>query len=92
MQLQTINHSFIVDGMEKHKHELKIGDLAAHTGESISTIRYWTYHGLLSASGKTSGGFYLYDASMIQRIKEIRRLQRNERLTVQEIKQRFMPL
>lgn len=65
---------------------LKIGELAREVGESVPTIRYWTSEGLLAAASKTSGGYALYDPAMADRAREIRRLQRQERLTIAEIR------
>lgn len=69
---------------------LKIGDLAKETGEPTPTIRYWTYEGLLDVKENSKGGYRLYDPSMIDRVKEIQRLKNSERLTLNEIKQRFI--
>lgn len=68
---------------------LKIGDLANQTNELVSTIRYWTNQGLLDVNSLTKGGFYLYDSSMIDRVKIIRSLQKNDRLTVEEIREKL---
>lgn len=68
---------------------LKIGELAKETGETIHTLRYWTKEGLLTVTKYTEGGYQLYSPSMIKRAKEIRRLQKEERLTLAEIKNRF---
>ncbi len=68
---------------------LKIGELAKETGETIHTLRYWTKVGLLEVTKYTEGGYQLYSPSMIKRVKEIRTLQKEKRLTIEEIKQRF---
>ncbi len=65
---------------------LKIGELAGEVGESVPTIRYWTKEGLLAVTSKTKGGYALYDPSMVSRAMHIRRLQRQERLTIAEIR------
>jgi DNA-binding transcriptional MerR regulator len=65
---------------------LKIGELAKQTDELVSTIRYWTSEGLLEVSEYSKGGYQLYDPSMIDRAKQIRKLQNNDRLTIAEIK------
>lgn len=64
---------------------LKIGDLARETDESVYTLRFWLKIGLLKESKRTKSGYMLFDSSMIDRVKEIRRLQ-NQRLTLLEIK------
>ena len=64
---------------------LRIGALAKHTGESNSTIRYWTKEGLLEVADTTASGYQLYSRAMINRIHLIRELQ-SQRLTIKEIK------
>ena len=66
---------------------LKIGDIARLTDEPVATIRYWTENGLLKAADITQAGYRLYDRSMIERVKEVRRLQQ-QRFTLAEIKQK----
>jgi Fic family protein len=68
---------------------LKIGELAKETGETVYTIRFWTKEGLLMVKDFTEGGYQLYEPSMIERAKEIRRLQGEKRLTIAEIKGRL---
>ncbi len=68
---------------------LKIGELAKETTETIHTLHFWTREGLLTVADYTEGGYQLYSASMIERAKEIRKLQNEERLTIREIKERF---
>ena len=68
---------------------LKIGSLAKETGETIHTIRFWTKAGLLTVKDVTKGGYQLYEPAMIERAKEIRRLQTEKRLTLAEIKEQL---
>jgi len=68
---------------------LKIGELAKETGETVCTIRFWTKEGLLTVKDFTKGGYQLYEPSMAEQVKEIRRLQNKERLTIAEIKERL---
>jgi len=68
---------------------LKIGELAKKTGETTYTIRFWTKEGLLTVKDFTKGGYQLYEPAMIERIKEIRRLQNEKRLTIAEIYQLY---
>lgn len=68
---------------------LKIGELAKETNETAPTIRYWTKEGLLEVKDYTAGGYQLFDQVMIKRVKEIRRLQNKERLTVVEIREKL---
>ncbi|MEK7514094.1 MAG: Fic family protein [Patescibacteria group bacterium] len=65
---------------------LKIGDLAKLSGETVATLRFWTKNGLLLVAGHTNGGYQLYDQSMVNRVKAIRKLQAEKRLTIKEIK------
>lgn len=65
---------------------LKIGELVKETGETIHTLRFWTREGFLEVADHTEAGYQLYDRSMIERAKEIRRLQEVERRTLTEIK------
>lgn len=65
---------------------LKIGELARETGELVTTLRFWTKEGLLVVREYSPGGYQLYEPSMIERAKEIRRLQNDKRLSIAEIK------
>ena len=67
---------------------LKIGELAGQVRESNSTIRYWTKQGLLEVAEITETGYQLYDADMVERIKEIHAMKKR-RLTLREIKHKF---
>jgi len=68
---------------------LRIGQLAKQTGELVTTIRFWTKEGLLEVKDYSRGGYQLYDPAMIERVKKIRRLQNEERLTIAEIKEQL---
>jgi len=72
--------------MNENKKLLKIGELAKQTTELVSTIRYWTSEGLLEIKEFSQGGYQLFDPSMVDRVKQIRKLQNEERLTIAEIK------
>ena len=65
---------------------LKIGELAKITGETIHTLRYWTNMGLLEIADVTPGGYQLYSPDASQKVKRIRKLQQEKRLTIEEIK------
>lgn len=71
------------------KQLLRIGELAMETKESVVSIRHWTESGILEAAEYTEAGYQLYDRSMIDRVKEIRRLQKVEHLPLAEIKMRL---
>jgi len=69
---------------------IKIGELAVLAGVFPSAINFWTKEGLLKFAEATPGGYRLYDRSnALLRIKEIRRLQKINRLTIMELKKRF---
>lgn len=68
---------------------LKIGELAKITNETIHTLRFWTGEGLLQVKSYTKSGYQLYEPSMVKRIKKIRQLQKEERLTIAEIKKKL---
>jgi len=65
---------------------LKIGELAKLTDEPVHTIRYWTKEGLLKAKDYSKGGYYLYDSESVKKVKQIRELQSEKRLTIKELK------
>lgn len=65
---------------------LKIGELAKETGETIHTLRYWTKMGLLKVTRYSEGGYQLYSPDVIKQAKKIRKLQKEKRLTLTEIK------
>jgi Fic family protein len=65
---------------------MKIGELAKRTNETVSTIRFWTKQGLLKVKDFSRGGYQLYDQKAIERIKKIRKLKKEKRLTIAELK------
>jgi len=67
---------------------LKIGDLARQSNEGVVTIRHWTDEGLLQLADRSTGGYRLYEPSMVERAKKIREL-REQRLTLAEIKDKL---
>lgn len=73
----------------KIRHLLKIGELAAASGESVPTVRYWTKEGLLGVAEHTKGGYQLYEEAMVERVKRIRQLQREKRWTIQELREKL---
>ncbi len=68
------------------KSLLKIGELARLAKVTVPTIRYWTKEGLLPVRGQTPGGYQLYGKDSLAKVKKIRSLQNNQRLTLIEIK------
>lgn len=72
------------------KKLLRIGELAKEINETLATIRHWTQEGLLEVAEYTEAGYQLFDRSMIERSKEIRRLQKEQRVPLTEIKKRLI--
>jgi len=68
---------------------LKIGELAKLSGETSHTLRFWTKSGLLPLVGHSRGGYQLYDQATLERIKIIRKLQSEKRLTIREIRDKI---
>jgi len=65
---------------------LKIGKIAKMANETIPTVRYWTKEGLLKVEEYSKGGYQLYSPKVMNRIKQIRKLQSEKRLTIEELK------
>ena len=65
---------------------LKIGEVAARSGVSIDTLRYYERLGLLPKPARTSSGYRLYEARMVDRLAFIKRAQ-SFGFTLDEIKQ-----
>ncbi len=78
--------SLVVTSKGDEKSLLKIGELAKESGETIHTLRFWTKEGLLEVKEHTKSGYQLYSVNAIGKIKYIRRLQQEKRLTIEEIK------
>ncbi len=73
----------------KEEKPLKIGQLAKATGISASAIRYYVKQGLITPKGHSEGGFMLFNQRIVEKIKEIKRLQEEERLSIAEIRRRL---
>ena len=52
--------------------DLRIGDLARHTGVGVATIRYYGDVGLLPESGRSEGGQRHYRPSHVERLMFIK--------------------
>ena len=63
----------------------QIGAVARISGVPIKTIRYYEELGLLKASGRTEGGFRLFDSDVFSRLHFIKRAQ-SLGLSLSEIK------
>ena len=68
---------------------LTIGKLAKATNETVATIRYWTKEGLLPVAKRSNGGYQLYASDVIQKIEQIRVFQKQQRLTIEELKKKL---
>jgi DNA-binding transcriptional MerR regulator len=55
---------------------IRIGDLAAMSGFSRDTIRYYERIGLLGAPPRTDGGFRVYGEQTVKRLRVIRNARR----------------
>ena len=53
---------------------MHIGELASRTGLSLRTVRHWEAIGLISASGRTDGGFRIFTERDVSRLLIIRSL------------------
>lgn len=71
--------------VQDEKKLLKMGELARLAGESVPTIRYWVKMGLLPVTGETKGGYQLFTLELVKRVDKIRELQREKRLSLEEI-------
>lgn len=67
---------------------LKIGDVAKEADIATSALRYYMHEGLITPTEHSKGGFALFAPVVIEKIKEIKRLQLVERLSIAEIKRR----
>lgn len=64
----------------------QIGLVAKESSIPIKTIRYYEELGLLKTSGKTEGGYRLFDKNVFSRLKFIKRAQKLG-LSLKEIKE-----
>jgi DNA-binding transcriptional MerR regulator len=51
-----------------------IGELARRTGLSVRTIRFWSDEGLIPPTGRSAGGYRLYDTEAVARLDLVRTL------------------
>jgi MerR family transcriptional regulator, copper efflux regulator len=54
------------------EHLQRIGSVAKESGISIKTIRYYEKLGLLKSSGRTEGGFRLFQIDVLNRLNFIK--------------------
>jgi len=65
---------------------MRIGELAALSGVTTKTIRFWEAEGLLPDPARTPSGYRHYDADALERLSFIR-LAQTAGLTLAEIRQ-----
>lgn len=58
-------------GIDSNRHLLRIGDLARRTGKTVRAIHLYEELDLLVPATRSSGGFRLYEASAIERVRWI---------------------
>lgn len=73
----------------KEEKKLKIGELKKAIGIPTSTIRYYVEQGLITPEGHSEGGFMFFGPKVVGKIREIKRLQQEERLTIKEIRNKL---
>ncbi len=64
---------------------LRIQEVAAETGLTPRSIRYYEEVGLLRPAARSEGAYRLYDASDLERLQAIKRLRDDAGLSLQEI-------
>lgn len=80
---------YFVDQEDKKKPLVFIGSVSKDANVSIPTVRYYVAQGLIRPPQKSKGGFMLFSPSVVKQIKDIKKWQREERLTIEEIKARL---
>ena len=65
---------------------MRIGELAAQSGVTAKTIRFWEAEGLLAHPDRTPSGYREYDTDALERLSFIRHAQ-TAGLTLAEIRQ-----
>ena len=55
--------------------ELRIGDLASRAGVSVDAVRFYERRGLLPRARRTGGGFRLFPAEAVERIRFVKQAQ-----------------
>ncbi|MDX2273184.1 MAG: MerR family DNA-binding protein [Cyanobacteriota bacterium] len=79
-----------IDGEGDQEQEkivgLLIGQVAAESGVPIKTIRFYEEQGLLTALGRSAGGFRLFSVDVLPRLAFIKRVQKLG-MSLQEIRE-----
>jgi DNA-binding transcriptional MerR regulator len=66
----------------------QIGEIATHSGVSVDTVRYYERLKLLPRAGRSSGGYRIFPAETVERIKFIKQAQEMG-FSLDEVKQLF---
>ena len=77
---------YIDKDAEESKKLLKIGDLAELAEVPIPTIRHYIKQRLIRPTTKTQGGFMLFVPQVAERIKQIKQLQKESKLSIKDIR------
>lgn len=80
---------FIEKEQASEKRLLQIGKIASLAAVSVPTVRYYVAERLIRPQGNSKGGFMLFSPKVVDKIKEIKRLQKEERLRIVEIRKRI---
>lgn len=80
------NSTELTNQNENHNQLYKIGQIAKLSNEQIPTIRHWLELGLIKPFNITQGGYALFKKEAVETIKQIRYLQKEKRLSLEEIK------
>ena len=67
-------------------HLLRIGDVSKLTGKTARAIHLYEELGLLQPATRSSGGFRLYEASVVERVRELEQL-RSLGFSLQEMRE-----
>ncbi len=67
------------------KKLLQIGEIAGKAGTSTRTVRYYLEEGFIQATGRSPGGFYLFEPEVAETVFFIRKL-KEAGLALKEIK------
>lgn len=69
-------------------NRLQIGEVAVHSGVSVDTVRYYEQLKLLPRAARSSGGFRIFPAETVERIRFIKQAQEMG-FSLDEVKQLF---
>ena len=74
---------------QRQKHSMKISQLAYESGINKSTIHHYINFGLLPEPLYAGLNLQLYDQKHLERLLEIKKLRKEEKLSLKQIKKRF---